>query len=233
MWGLLGARRVLECHVHFTEPVWQGAAIAPAPRLTEAMRSMLLWYGFVHVLDTGSDLDNTVALRRRIDVGEIAGPEILTAGPPFGRPEGTPFYLKSAMTLPELRTGLAASDSVASRFRRGADFVKVFAGSPVELTKVVVMPEPILGAAAQAAHREGRFTAAHPTNNAGVGAGVASCLELMSVTRSGTIHPSNTACSPGRVLVSTRSWPPSPSPRLVASGGVGRRVGWWLVNRRI
>ena len=77
-------------HVHFTEPVFAGVDTVPAEILAEALREMLLQHGFVHVLDTGSYLENTLALRERIESGEVPGPEIWTAGAPFTAPGGTP-----------------------------------------------------------------------------------------------------------------------------------------------
>jgi imidazolonepropionase-like amidohydrolase len=56
-------------HVHFTEPHWAGADTLPAPVLTAQLERMLTRYGFVRVLDTGSLLQNTLALRHRIERG--------------------------------------------------------------------------------------------------------------------------------------------------------------------
>lgn len=165
-------------HVHFTEPVWLGAATAPAPKLRGALTEMLLQYGFVHVLDTGSDLDNTVVLRSRIAKGELPGPDILTAGFPFAPPRGTPFYIKP-LKLPELVSPAAARDSVLRRLARGADFIKVFAASPVSIGRVVEMPPAILQAVTAAAHAKGRWVAAHPTTNAGADLAIAAGVDLL------------------------------------------------------
>jgi imidazolonepropionase-like amidohydrolase len=67
-------------HVHFLEPVWRGAGTAPAAPLEEHLRSMLTRWGFTTVYDLGSSPDDTLALRRRIESGELAGPRIFTAG---------------------------------------------------------------------------------------------------------------------------------------------------------
>ncbi len=165
-------------HVHFTEPVWLGAATAPAPKLRGALTEMLLQYGFVHVLDTGSDLDNTVVLRSRIAKGELPGPDILTAGFPFAPPGGTPFYIKP-LKLPELVSPAAARDSVLRRLARGADFIKVFAASPVSIGRVVEMPPAILQTVTAAAHAKGRWVAAHPTTNAGADLAIAAGVDLL------------------------------------------------------
>jgi len=67
-------------HVHFMEPKWNDAAHQPAEKLTSQMSEMLTHSGFTTVVDTGSDIENTVALRRRVESGEVSGPRIFTAG---------------------------------------------------------------------------------------------------------------------------------------------------------
>lgn len=67
-------------HVHFGERKWARAGELPAAEASEQLRQMLTGRGFTHVFDTGSPLENTLALRRRIAAGEIQGPAILTTG---------------------------------------------------------------------------------------------------------------------------------------------------------
>ena len=62
-------------HVHFTEDKWNDAAQQPASKLNTQLAAMLLRYGFTTVIDTGSLLSNTVALRRRIEAREVIAPE--------------------------------------------------------------------------------------------------------------------------------------------------------------
>src|SRR5262249_49907225 len=75
-------------HVHFTGAAFHGAETAPAAPLGDAMRAMLTSYGVVHAIDTGSALANTLALRRRVESGEVPGPAILPAGSGVGPPGG-------------------------------------------------------------------------------------------------------------------------------------------------
>lgn len=70
-------------HVHFMEPKWSDAAHQPAEKLGRQMSEMLTHSGFTTVVDTGSDTENTVALRRRVESGQFAGPRIFTAGIPI------------------------------------------------------------------------------------------------------------------------------------------------------
>src|SRR5580692_10385744 len=93
-----GDARVIDCtgktivagfwnsHVHFTQAVWKNAASAPAAPLEQHMKEMLTQWGFTTVWDLGSDPRDSLPLRRRINSGEIPGPNILLAGDIF--PEG-------------------------------------------------------------------------------------------------------------------------------------------------
>ncbi len=66
-------------------PEWTDAAHAKPDALAAQLVAMLTRYGFTTVFDTGSRLEDTLALRKRIESGEIAGPRILTAGNPCFR----------------------------------------------------------------------------------------------------------------------------------------------------
>ena len=70
-------------HVHFMEPKWNDAAHQPADKLTRQMSDMVSHSGFTTVVDTGSDGENTIALRRRVEGGEVLGPRIITSGLPI------------------------------------------------------------------------------------------------------------------------------------------------------
>jgi imidazolonepropionase-like amidohydrolase len=168
-------------HVHFTEPHWSGADTISAVSLTRHLREMLTRYGFVHVLDTGSWLANTLTLRRRIESGEVSGPAILTTGPGFVPVGGSPFYILPD-TLPELRSAGNAEARVASRFQEGADAIKLFTSSVASPTRVVPMPLDVVRAATREAHRRGKPVLAHPTNNAGVQAVLEGEVDILAHT---------------------------------------------------
>jgi imidazolonepropionase-like amidohydrolase len=165
------------CHVHFTDPRWADAAHQPAEALARELDAMLTSHGFVHVFDTGSDLENTLALRARIE-RDVPGPSVLTAGTPFCPRDGSPFYI-APMKLPELGTPEEAAAGVRARLGAGADAIKLFAASPAAPGKLVVMPLPIFTAAAAAAHAEHRLVLAHPTANAGVETAVAGGVDVI------------------------------------------------------
>ena len=168
-------------HVHFTQPVWSGAATAPAARLTDGLRAMLTSYGVVRVLDTGSEPGNTDALRQRIESGEVPGPFIMKASGSFVPVGGSPYYVLPAR-LPELASPSAATAMVDAVATRGAEGVKLFTGSWASRTSIVVMPLDVVRAAVDAAHRRGRFVIAHPSNSAGARAAIEGGVDILAHT---------------------------------------------------
>ncbi len=168
-------------HVHFTEPHWAGADTVPAAALAARLRAMLTRYGFVRVLDTGSPLKNTLALRRRIDRGDVLGPVIRTTGPGFVPPGASPFYIRPDH-LPELRSPADATTQVAARIRAGADAIKLFTGSFASPTRIVPLPVPVVRAATTEAHRRHRLVLAHPSNDAGLLAALDGGVDVLAHT---------------------------------------------------
>jgi imidazolonepropionase-like amidohydrolase len=88
--GLVVTAGFQNSHVHFTDPRWLEAATKGADTLGAQLAEMLTRYGFTTVVDTASLLENTLALRRRIESGEVRGPRILTSGSRCTRPPAFP-----------------------------------------------------------------------------------------------------------------------------------------------
>lgn len=173
--GLVITAGFYNAHVHFTDPNrWVNAVARPAAELTAALREMLTKYGYTTVVDTASDLTNTLQLRRRILSGEVAGPRILTAGYALYPPKGVPFYVRDEVPaavveqLPQPATADAARTIVNRQLDAGSDIVKLFAGAWVERGKVLAMPVEVAAAAASEAHARGKLVFAHPSNPAGL-----------------------------------------------------------------
>lgn len=162
------------CHIHFMEPKWDDAAHQPPAKLEAALQAMLLKSGFTTVVDTGSDLPNTVALRRRIESGEIPGPRIYTAGIPIYPPDGIPYYVREVVPAALLkrmippRNPKEAVAAAEADIKGGSDILKLFTGSWVQRGKVLPMPLPIAAAAAAVAHQHHQLVFAHPSSLAGV-----------------------------------------------------------------
>ncbi len=172
--GLVIVAGFQNSHVHFTDPRWSDAATQPASTLVAQLEEMLTRYGFTTVVDTASDTTNTLALRRRITAGEVAGPALLTAGMALYPPNGVPYYVRDEIpaevvkVLPQPATVEEAVRVVSRQLAAGTDVVKLFTGSWVKRGSVLPMPQDIASAAVAEAHRRGALVFAHPSNVAGL-----------------------------------------------------------------
>jgi imidazolonepropionase-like amidohydrolase len=177
-------------HVHFTESKWDEAEKMPAPELTQRLFDMLVRHGFTAAVDLGSFLENTVAIRRRIESGEVAGPRILSAGGGMYPPNGAPYYLRGVLPpeilklLPQPETEEEAVEIVRREIGGGADVIKLFTGSLVERGQVKLIPEPIAAAAVAEAHRQNRLVFAHPSNIDGAMVAIHAQVDVLSHTTS-------------------------------------------------
>ncbi|MGH8131260.1 MAG: amidohydrolase family protein, partial [Steroidobacteraceae bacterium] len=188
-------------HVHFTEPKWEQAAKRPAAELASSLDQMLTRFGFTTVLDTGSDVDNTVALRARIESGEIAGPRILTAGMPLYPQDGIPFYLRDLPAdflakLPQPATVEESLALVQSNLDRGADATKLFVMTPQGGGRAAFMEPDIALAAADETHRRGLPVLAHPTDIEGINLAIEAGVDVLVHT---TIGEGKTVWEPSLV----------------------------------
>jgi imidazolonepropionase-like amidohydrolase len=175
-------------HVHFTQPEYQGAATAPAHRLSEQLERMLGRYGVTTAIEIAStDVKNSVALRDRIERGEVRGPRIMTVGMALYPPGGIPFYLAD---LPaEVRARLSqptdpesARAVVRGNFEQGAQGTKIFIVTPVKLGLLKRMPAEIANAAVEETHARGGLVFAHPTDIDGVRAAAAVGVDVLAHT---------------------------------------------------
>jgi len=168
-------------HVHFTEPAWNGAATAPATALEKHMQEMLTRWGFTTVWDLGSDPNNSLALRRRVEAGEVPGPQILLAGDIFPK-NGHPVYLPPEMQLPEAATPDEASQMAHHDLKMGLDGMKLFTGAFMGDKPVVNMDAAIVKAAVDVAHAQGKPVFAHPQNRIGVDNAVGGGVDILAHT---------------------------------------------------
>ena len=154
-------------HVHFSGTQFAGADTASPARLAESVRAMLTRWGFTTVFDTGSELENTLALRRRIETGTVDGPKVFTTGDilfPAGAPRG-----RFRVANPN-----DAVDATNRLIDGGADAIKVYAQAFWDLS--LKLSPDVLAAVVGEAHRRNMQVFAHPSNRDGlynaVGAGV-------------------------------------------------------------
>ena len=165
-------------HVHFMGAEWAQADRMPAGRLAAQLTAMLTRYGFAHVVDTGSDLGNTLALRRRILSGAVQGPRIITAGGVFVGRNGTPFYITDSK-LAELHDPDQARRAVRASLQAGAGAVKLMSVSLTREQPFPSIPENTIRAAADEAHNARVKLLVHPTNRQGVELAIAGGADVL------------------------------------------------------
>jgi imidazolonepropionase-like amidohydrolase len=169
-------------HVHFTQAVWKGAASGPAAPLTAHMQEMLTRWGFTTVWDLGSNPADTLPLRRRVNAGEVLGPNIFLLGSIFPM-DGHPAYLPAEMKLPEIADPDVAAQLARSYLDMGLDGVKLFTGSYKGEDKPVVnMDVAVAKAAVDVAHAQRKPVFAHPQNKTGVDTVIAARVDVMAHT---------------------------------------------------
>lgn len=178
-------------HVHLMEPKWNDAAHQPAEKLARQMSEMLTHSGFTTVVDTASDGENTIALRRRVESGEFAGPRIFTAGIPIFPAHSLPYYLadppselKAKMAQPE--TPAEAAAFVDKNRAAGSDIVKLFTGSIVRPNQIVPMQVGIARAAVDEAHRSGQLVFSHSSNLKGTQVAIDAGVDVLAHTPENT-----------------------------------------------
>jgi imidazolonepropionase-like amidohydrolase len=143
------------------------------------------------VVDTGSLLANTVALRRRIEAGDLPGPRILTAGGAIYPENGLPFYVKEAVPaefhkyLDQPETPADSAAAARRTLGAGADVVKLFTGSLVSLGSVKPMRVDIARAAVDEAHGRKALVYTHPSNDAGLQVAIDAGVDILAHTAPG------------------------------------------------
>jgi imidazolonepropionase-like amidohydrolase len=194
-------------HAHFTGNAFANTATAPADALAHALTRLLTRYGFTTAFDIASDRDNTLALRARVERGELEGPRILTAGLPLFPPQGLPIYmghlspsLLAKMAQPD--TVPAALETVRGNLDGGADATKLFLVTPQGPLGVKRMPSDVAAAAVDETHRRGKLAFAHPTDLDGVRAALQAKVDILA-------HPPLGVPGP---------WPPALMDSLRAEG---------------
>ncbi len=159
-------------HVHFIGPAWAAAARQPAAPLAGELASTYTRWGFTTVVDLASNRADVLALRARIDSGEIPGPRILSASWPLFPANGLPIYIHDLppeflKQLPQPATPEQAARQVRDNLDAGANATKLFLVTPQGGGQVKTMPLDIARAAVAESHRRGAPVFVHPTDAAG------------------------------------------------------------------
>jgi imidazolonepropionase-like amidohydrolase len=142
-------------------------------------------WGFTTVFDIASVLDNTLALRRRIESDELRGPHVLTVGEPIWTME--PIYVRAFLkeqhiAIPNIETPEQAIALVRDHAAKGANGIKLFTGSYQGGSKVSVLPLAVAKAAVDEAHRHHMPVFTHPQDVEGLDVAVASGVDVLAHT---------------------------------------------------
>jgi imidazolonepropionase-like amidohydrolase len=191
------AARVIDCkglvvtagfwnsHVHILPPTLLHARDSGAKELDRQLETMFNRWGFTTVFDITSVLDNTLALRRRIDAGELRGPRLLTVGEPVWAIEPVyvrDFFQQNHIQMPGTQTPEQGVALVRDHAAKGADGIKLFGVSDQGAAKGTVLPLAIAKAAVDEAHRHGMPVFAHPSTMEGVMVAVDSGVDVLAHT---------------------------------------------------
>jgi imidazolonepropionase-like amidohydrolase len=194
-------------HVHLIGSAFANAKVAPAASLSKGLTQLLTQYGFTTAFDIASDRDNTLALRERVNRGELNGPRILTAGLPLFPPRGLPGYLDHLSPpflakLPQPDTVQSALTTARQNLDAGADATKLFLVTPQRDRGLKRMPDDIAAAAAAYTHHRGKLVFAHPTDLDGIRAALRAKVDILA-------HPPLSTPGP---------WPPTLMDQLRTEG---------------
>jgi imidazolonepropionase-like amidohydrolase len=183
--GLVVTAGFWNSHVHILAPALLHIQDSDAQKLDQELDTMFNRWGFTTVFDIASVLDNTLALRRRIESGELRGPRILTVGEPIWTIE--PVYVRDFLRqnhiqIENTETPEQAIALVRDHAARGANGIKLFTGSDQGHGQVGLLPVATAKAAVDEAHRHGMPVFAHPTNVEGVRVAIDSGVDVLAHT---------------------------------------------------
>ncbi|UXH78262.1 amidohydrolase family protein [Roseateles amylovorans] len=172
-------------HVHLNGAAFAKAKTAPAATLEAGLTALLTRYGFTTAFDIASDRDNTLALRARVNQGELKGPRLLTAGLPLFPPQGLPAYLDHfdpafLAKLPQPATVASALATVRQNLDAGAEGTKLFLVTPQRDRPPKRIAADIAEAAVAETHRRGHLAFAHPTDLDGVRAALRAQVDILA-----------------------------------------------------
>src|SRR5207237_3128026 len=146
------------------------------------MQEMLTRWGFTTVWDLGSNPADALPLRRRVNAGEVLGPNIFLLGSIFPK-DGHPAYLPAELKLPEIADPDVSAQLARSYLGMGLDGIKLFTGSfKGEDKPVVNMDVAVDKAAVDVAHAQGKQVFANPQDKIGWETLIAAGVDVMAHT---------------------------------------------------
>jgi imidazolonepropionase-like amidohydrolase len=183
--GLVITAGFWNSHVHIQPPALIHVQNSGAKELDQQLDTMFNRWGFTTVFDVASVLDNTLALRRRIESGELRGPRIFTVGEPVWTIEpvyARDFLRQNHLHMENTQTPEQAIALVRDHAAKGADGIKLFTGSDQGRGEVALLPLATAKAAVDEAHRHHMPVFAHPTNMDGARVAIDSGVDVLAHT---------------------------------------------------
>ncbi|MEQ1782233.1 MAG: amidohydrolase family protein [Hyphomonadaceae bacterium] len=184
--GLTVVAGLWNSHIHLFSPTLSQPPETNARALAGELEAMLTRWGFTSVFDIASLPGQAIALRKRINAGEIPGPNILTVDAPIFPLNGTPIYARELLRgQPSFEVGdpALAATRVRTELAAGADGVKLFTGALVgKPLGVLPMQLDVAKAAVAEAHRLGKPVFAHPSDLAGLAIAMDSGVDILAHT---------------------------------------------------
>jgi imidazolonepropionase-like amidohydrolase len=183
--GLVVTAGFWNSHVHILSPALLHVQDSNAEQLDQQLDAMFNRWGFTTVFDIASVLDNTLALRWRIENGQLRGPRILTVGEPIWTIEPVyvrDFVLENHLHIQNTDTPEQAIALVRDHVAKGANGIKLFTGSDQGRGKVGLLPLATAKAAVDEAHRHSLPVFAHPTSVEGARIAIESGVDVLAHT---------------------------------------------------
>lgn len=184
--GLTVVAGLWNSHIHLFSPTLSQPPETNAKALAGELEGMLTRWGFTSVFDIASLPGQAIALRKRINAGEIPGPNILTVDAPIFPLHGTPIYARELLRgqpLFEVGDPALATKRVHDELAAGADGLKLFTGAIVGgPVGVLPMQLDVAMAAVAEAHRAGKPVFAHPSDLAGLTIAMDSGVDILAHT---------------------------------------------------
>ncbi len=173
-------------HVHLTERKWTGVREIPAAELNRQLEDFTR-YGFTTIFDLASRLENTQALRGRIESDEVAGPRIFSTGEGLVPPGGNAPEIVTAtmgwmpVALPEAGNPAEAERHAQRLLANGVDAIKVFA-SAAPSSGGVTVSQGALRAVVRRAREANKPVFIHPNTHDDIKRAVAAQVDVLAHT---------------------------------------------------
>ncbi len=173
-------------HIHLLRPDVLDAASQPAATLEAALQRMLTRWGFTAVFEIAGIPGNAIALRQRIERGELRGPLLLTTDAPFYPRDGTPIYVRKLYAdnrwpSAEAATPEDARQRARAQLAAGADGVKLFTGAivggPTDVLPMDIAVAEVIVAEAKARSKP---AFAHPSDVRGIEIALAAGVDILA-----------------------------------------------------